>query len=512
VQALFDSGAGKSLIRTDLFQKLGRNVGIFTPEVAVELYDINNRRLSTRGTLSVSFQVVGEERPEQLTQSFIVVDNITESCVLGLDALYEHKFMFDGRERSIYRVREPDHLPFSPICVAQRKMKISARSVLVVESGGGGGELPPDIACFFVPAPELPQGIRVDPRLSKETTNGLFKIYLINDSDTKIKLPKFQVLGRITFEIKPPRQTVAACTNSNSKTNDFDPVLSNVPAEGKTTMKNLLDNSQHIFGSKTDELGCTGVVKHTIDTEGRGPICLRAYRNSPRQREIAEEIIKELLKNKIIRPSLSPWAAPIVLVKKKTGETRLCVDYRKLNAITKKDSFPLPRIDDVLDLLVGQKFFSTLDMASGYWQIEIEEQSKEKTAFIVENNVYEWNRLAFGLTNAPGTFQRTMNNILQPVIGKICLVYLDDIIVFSKSAEEHVENLKTIFDLLEKANLRLKLEKCKFMQSSVDYLGHVISADGVAPNPDKIEAILNFKRPRTVRELQSFLGLASYYR
>ena len=119
----------------------------------MELYDINNRRLSTRGTLSVSFQVVGEERPEQLTQSFIVVDNITESCVLGLDALYEHKFMFDGRERSIYRVREPDHLPFSPICVAQRKMKISARSVLVVESGGGGGELPPDIACFFVPAP-----------------------------------------------------------------------------------------------------------------------------------------------------------------------------------------------------------------------------------------------------------------------------------------------------------------------------------------------------------------------
>jgi hypothetical protein len=133
-------------------------------------------------------------------------------------------------------------------------------------------------------------------------------------------------------------------------------------------------------------------------------------------------------------------------------------------------------------------------MASGYWQIEIDEQSKEKTAFIVESNVYEWNRLAFGLTNAPGTFQRTMNNILQTVIEKICLVYLDNIIVFSKSAEEHVENLKTIFDLLEKANLRLKLEKCKFMQSSVDYLGHVISADGVAPNPDKIEAILKFKR------------------
>ncbi len=189
MQVLFDSGAGKLLIRSDLFKKLGRDIGRFTPEVAVELYDINNRRLSTRGTISVSFQVVGEEHPEQLTQSFIVVDNITESCVLGLDALYEHKFMFDRRERSIYRVREPDHLPSSPICVTKRKLKISARSVLVVESGGRGGELPPN-ACFFVPAPELPQGIRVDPR-SKERTDGLFKIYLINDSDTKVKLPKF---------------------------------------------------------------------------------------------------------------------------------------------------------------------------------------------------------------------------------------------------------------------------------------------------------------------------------
>ena len=161
MQALFNSGAVKSLIRSDLLKKLGRDIGRFTPEVAVEFYDINNRRLSTRGTINVSFQVIGEERPKQLTQSFIVVDNITESCVLGLDELYEHKFMFDGREQSIYRVRGPDQLHSSPICVTQRKLKIPARSVLVVESGRGGGELPPNIACFFVPSPELPQGIRV---------------------------------------------------------------------------------------------------------------------------------------------------------------------------------------------------------------------------------------------------------------------------------------------------------------------------------------------------------------
>jgi hypothetical protein len=135
------------------------------------------------------------------------------------------------------------------------------------------------------------------------------------------------------------------------------------------------------------------------------------------------------------------------------------MDYRKLNNITKKDSFPLPRIDDVLDLLHGQKFFTTLDLASGYWQIEMDESSKEKTAFIVDSNLYEWNRLSFGLTNAPGTFQRLMNYVLRSVIGKKCLVYLDDIIVFAKTREGHLANLECIFNLLKEADLKLGLSK-----------------------------------------------------
>ena len=188
------------------------------------------------------------------------------------------------------------------------------------------------------------------------------------------------------------------------------------------------------------------------------------------------------------------------------------MDYRKLNNITKKDSFPLPRIDDVLDLLHGQKFFTTLDLASGYWQIEMDESSKEKTAFIVDNNLYEWNRLSFGLTNAPGTFQRLMNYVLRSVIGKKCLVYLDDIIVFAKTREEHLANLECIFNLLKEADLKLGLSKCKFMCESVQYLGHVISAKGITPDPEKIEQLKNYKRPTTIVEIQSFLGLASYYR
>lgn len=358
VEALFDSGAGKSLISSNFYRKLGKDVGKFSPEVAVELFDINNRRLKTRGTITVCFQVVGESNPENLEQSFIVVDDIAESCVLGLDALYQHRFMFDGSERSIYRIREADHLPYQPLVVSQEKIKIPAHSAQIVESEGEDGNLPPNVVCMFRSAPELPKGIRVDPLVTKNERKGLFKIVLVNETNRRITLPKFQVIGKISFEVKKNPQTIAACTTT--KLVDpaiFDSVLSNIPPKGSVLVKDLLTEKNHIFASKTEELGCTGVVKHTINTEGRGPIRLRPYRNSPRQREVADGIIQELIKNKIIRPSLSPWAAPIVLVKKKSGETRLCVDYRRLNGITKKDSFPLPRIDDVLDLLVGQKFF-----------------------------------------------------------------------------------------------------------------------------------------------------------
>ena len=240
-------------------------------------------------------------------------------------------------------------------------------------------------------------------------------------------------------------------------------------------MINFLERKKEIFATSTGELGKTGLVKHHINTEGQGPIRLRPYRIHQNEKHELDGIIQELLVNKIIRPSVSPWAAPVVLVKKKGGKIRLCMDYRKLNNITKKDSFPLPRIDDVLDLLHGQKFFTTLDLASGYWQIEMDDSSKEKTAFIVDNNLYEWNRLSFGLTNAPGTFQRLMNYVLRSVIGKICLVYLDDIIVFAKTREEHLANLERIFNLLKEADLKLGLSKCKFMWESVNYLGHVIS-------------------------------------
>ena len=498
-KGLLDSGAGRSLIKTEVFNRLKEGIMKFTADVPVDLYGVENTRLVTRGLVTLKVQVLGDN----LLQDFIVVDSISEECILGLDALYEHKFVIDGSERRIYRVKKTLKPDSTPTIIAREKITIKPFSATVVESEGNKAQLPPNLS-----------GLRIDPFINKSSEEAAFTIELVNETNKPISLPRYEVIG--TLEIcRVEKHNVNTCAERelSSSVFNFDSSLPvEMPELDRINMTKVLNDNQAMFASSTGDLGKTGLVKHHINTEGQGPIRLRPYRIHHNEKEELNSILQELLENKLIRPSVSPWAAPVVLVKKKNGGIRLCMDYRKLNSITKKDSFPLPRIDDVLDLLHGQKYFSTLDLASGYWQIEMDDSSKEKTAFIVDNNLYEWNRLSFGLTNAPGTFQRLMNYVLRSVIGKICLVYLDDIIVFSKTKEEHLTNLERIFDLLKEADLKLGLSKCKFMCESVQYLGHVISAKGITPDPEKIEALKNYKRPTSVVEIQSFLGLASYYR
>ena len=277
-------------------------------------------------------------------------------------------------------------------------------------------------------------------------------------------------------------------------------------------LKAIFNKFKKIFAKNDFDLGSSDVIKHTIDVQGNYPIRLKPYRPPFKQKEEINRQIEEMLEHGIIRPSKSPWAAPVVLVKKKSGEMRFCINYRQLNNVTKKDSYPLPRIDDILDKMSGKTLFTTLDLASGYFQIIMDDAAKELTAFIVENNLYEFNRMPFGLTNAPSTFQRLMNYVLRTVLGHFALVYLDDIIIYSKTLEDHFNHIETIFRLLHEAGLKLKFKKCHFLKKSVNYLGHIISEDGIAPDPSKIDKIANYRIPQNSEELASFLGLAGYYR
>ena len=200
-----------------------------------------------------------------------------------------------------------------------------------------------------------------------------------------------------------------------------------------------------------------------------------------------------------------------MLVTKKDGAIRFCVDYRKLNKITRPDRHPLPCINDLLNSFGGATCFSTLDLASGYWQVEMDPRDREKTAFIVEDGVYEFNVMPFGLTNAPATFQRMMNRVFAGVNGQFIVVYLDDLNVYSRDFNEHLKHLKEVFERLRQAGLRLKAKKCHFFKKELAFLEHVVGADGVKPDPDKIAAVKDHSVPKDIRKLRQFVELAPYF-
>jgi hypothetical protein len=222
--------------------------------------------------------------------------------------------------------------------------------------------------------------------------------------------------------------------------------------------------------------------------------------------------LEELLDKKFIRPSVSPWGAPVLLVKKKDGSMRLCVDYRQLNKVTIKNRYPLPRIDDLMDQLVGAHVFSKIDLRSGYHQIRVKADDIPKTAFRTRYGHYEYSVMPFGVTNAPGVFMEYMNRIFHPYLDKFVVVFIDDILVYSKSEEEHAEHLKVVLQTLKDKKLYAKLSKCEFWLKEVSFLGHVISSNGIAVDPSKVSAVLQWEAPKSVTEIRSFLGLAGYYR
>jgi len=214
----------------------------------------------------------------------------------------------------------------------------------------------------------------------------------------------------------------------------------------------------------------------------------------------------------VTETSESEWASNVVLVKKKDGKMRFCIDYRQVNNVTKKDSFPLPRIDQCLDTLNGSKYFSTFDLTSGYHQVGMATESADKTAFVTRDGLFQFRKMPFGLTNAGASFQRLMTKILQGINFVTCLAYLDDIILFSTSEEQHMERLRQLFVRIRTAGLKFKPSKCHVLQTSIHFLGYVVNQDGIQTESEKVQAVQEWPVPRNVHEIRSFLGLASYYR
>ena len=310
----------------------------------------------------------------------------------------------------------------------------------------------------------------------------------------------------IPSKISPEKENLLFSKIDLSGAKDWDFELIN-------EAKQLFREYAHIFVLESSDMGHTSVVKHTIQLDNYIPFKERYCRIPPNLSEEVKNHLKEMIEVGAIRKLSSPWASAIVLVRKKEGSLRFCIDLRKLNAQTIKDAYSLPRIDETLHCLGGATIFSSLDLKSGYWQVEMEEESKPLTAFTVGPlGFYKCKRMPFGLTNTPATFQCLMENCLGELHLSWCIIYLDDIIVFSGNPKEHLTRLRGVFAKLAEAGLKLKPGKCEFFKTKITYLGHIVSSKGIETDPKKVEAVKNWTILRTVMDVRSFLGFTNHYR
>ncbi|KAL2087111.1 hypothetical protein ACEWY4_018170 [Coilia grayii] len=375
----------------------------------------------------------------------------------------------------------------------------------------------------------LPEGVLVSPALVS-AKKGLLYAPMVNVGTSGTWLPPRSTIGTVQVitasSARAPTSISVDLSLENCQayistqeiaagqgiTETVLPDLHGLSKQQAAQAQALFAQYNSIFSKDDGDLGCTSLITHEIPLLDNAPVRQPYRRIPPSQYETVKAHIQQLLESQVIRESSSPYSSPIVLVTKKDGSLRLCVDYRQLNAKTRRDAYPLPRIEESFDALSGARWFSTLDLASGYNQVPVAETDKQKTAFCTPFGLFEFNRMPFGLCNAPGTFQRLMERMFGDCRYQSVLLFSDDVIVFSATVEQHLERLGEVFARLQREGLKVKLSKCRFFQHQVSYLGHVVSAEGVSTDPAKIEVVKEWRRPGHLAELRSFFGFASYYR
>jgi len=292
----------------------------------------------------------------------------------------------------------------------------------------------------------------------------------------------------------------------------MDSLPDELSADQRKAARHLFEEYNDVFSKNEFDIGRTPLVECHIDTGNSRPIRQPLRRQPHKHMEAIDDHVNEMLRHGVIEPAASPWASNVVLVSKKDGSLRFCVDYRAVNAVTYKDAYPLPLIDNCINAMSGSSWFSTLDLRAGYHNIPVAEVDRDKTAFVTRRGCWRYTVMPFGLTCSPSVFQRLMDMVLHGLSYDICLVYLDDIIIFAASFEEQLRRLESVLQRLRWAKLKLKPSKCKLLQRKVEFLGHVISEAGVEMQTSKIDAVVQWPRPRNTHELRSYMGLCSYYR
>ena len=531
VSFLLDTGAAVSLISRDVWRRVNaKQPTKLQPWSDQKLVGVDGSPLEVHGQVCVSITAQGKA----LETEALVVSPLTTEGILGLDFLKKHQATIDVRngqlllgvsnctlsleEAGTTLTTQPTVCAAATICIPPNsEVEVMAHLSQPVESGAWLLEEAPGErhAACVARAVVSPQSDQVVVRLLNPRPEPV-KVY--RGSRIATLEP---VEGHITVAMASEGSGTSANPGEDASVSQEKQELlwgmvekagTGLEEGEKMSLYHLLLAYSDIFASSGADLGRTGVIRHEITTTNTAPIRQPIRRIPPYRREEVQQLLKEMQEKDVIQKSSSPWASPIVLVTKKDGSTRFCVDYRKLNEVTRKDAYPLPRIDMTLDTLAGSRWFSTLDLISGYWQVEVAEADRDKTAFCTTEGLFEFKVMPFGLCNAPATFQRLMDFILAGLNWAHCLVYLDDVIVLGRSFSEHLRNLQMVFARLRDAGLKLKPAKCTLFQEEVQFLGHLVSREGVRADPANVERVATWPTPATKTEVQQFLGFASYYR
>ena len=482
---IVDSGSAGSIISLSLLKDLDMEITKASKTVMV---NVNGERRRPLGAVSdIPLKIQGRIIP----MDAIVTDANSYAAIVGNDWLRKTKALLDYNSNLMIIKWRDETFKVATEC----------------------REMPHHIVSIEVPEMETDEEVEKEEAEESEEEE-----YESNDEEAQEQLfcnAQFitkEEAQEIEEDLKEGNLIENECYYQYEETEKGKFHIGKLNEDQRREFERFMERYQGLFAWDPNDFGRTAAISHSIDTGSAVPIKQIFYRTSYQNQQFIKEEIQRLLESGLIVPSKSQWTSPVVVVEKKNGKKRLCVDYRKLNKVTKRDNYPLPRIDDMLETLSGCQWFSSLDLASGFWQVELDPKDREKSTFITRFGTYEFTVMPFGLCNAPATFQRLMDTVLRDILWQFVVVYIDDINVGSKTFDEHLRHLDQVFHRLEQAGLKLSPEKCFFFKEEIPFLGHVVSRDGIQTDPEKLRVIKEFPIPKDLTQLRGFIALASYYR
>lgn len=527
LQALIDTGSTVTIIHTQKFALLPDEVQRKILPTKCVLRMADGGPVSCKGTAIIPLCIGNRIYDQQ-----VLIAEIEAPFVVGYDFLYNNQCSLDISNGQLHfleqvvQCKPEDQMPTLFKIAFSETIEIPANSEMIA----------PAIFSEHIPHFSTAMVEEYTTRLSEkgilvaktviDTFNKIIPLRLLNLNSFPTKIYKNETAAMcdpVTVQIENRTsdchrtRTVKSTNLANTPMPDhiqemYHSCIKDLSPDEAKSVNILFLKHAAVFSKSKSDLGNTDIIQHRINTGLAPPIRLPPRRVPMAMKEAVDAEVQRLIDTDLVVRSKSPWAFPLVPIRKKDNSIRICVDYRKLNEVTLPDSYPLPRIQDCLDALQNAKWFSTLDCTSGYFQVQIHPDDIDKTAFVCSKGLFAFKVLAMGLVNSPATYQRLMEQIMSGLQYETCLIYLDDCIVYSQTFEEHIERLDEVLSRMSKANLKFTPKKCHLFKQEVKFLGHVVSEKGIATCEDKVTAVKEWPLPTCVKDIKSFLGLASYYR